>query len=247
MELANNEQLIQAVAMDNYVAALEGNAEKSVRYKMYGLDLIANAKTGTITECLAKELTSYVDQCGSLVKTLHEKRRPFTDQLVAIQKQFVAVENAIDPKKPGSPAYQCGMLLDAYFQERLDEITRQRERLEMNHQRTMRRIQSRTDLTEEARRAAIERADNRRVVGQQNLDMRSIDAELLPRAFTPNGYIELFKFWWENVGKGLPDEELRRVFHPMLQYAKRQARADVRIDSPDVTYVPTPKRKQAVA
>lgn len=67
--------------------------------------------------------------------------------------------------------------------------------------------------------------------------------ELIRRA-EHEGYMVLLAFWWENRGKGMPDDELRKTFHPILMYAKAQARKGILVDSPHVSYLAEPKRKK---
>ena len=42
----------------------------------------------------------------------------------------------------------------------------------------------------------------------------------------------------------VPDDELRKTFHPILMYAKAQARKGILVDSPHVSYLAEPKRKK---
>ena len=175
---------------------------------------------------------------------MHEMRRPFTEILADLQKRFVSLENAIDPRKPGTPAHTCGQYLDSFLRKQMDEALKQRERLEKNLRQTKRRIEGRQDLSEEEKRTALERADKRRLLGERDLSLREIDSELIPEPLSPEGYMVLLAFWWENRGKGMPDDELRKTFHPILMYAKAQARKGILVDSPHVSYLAEPKRKK---
>ena len=102
----------------------------------------------------------------------------------------------------------------------------------------------RQDLSEEEKHTALERAEKRRLLGECDLSLRAIDSELIPEPLSPEGYMALLAFWWENRGKGLPDDELRKTFHPILMYAKAQARKGILVDSPHVSYLAEPKRKK---
>ena len=217
--------------MEKCAIALNQNAENSVRFIRFGQELIRRAEHEGMDEGMADEIRSYNSQCASQIKAMHEMRRPFTEILADLQKRFVSLENAIDPRKPGTPAHTCGQYLDSFLRKQMDEALKQRERLEKNLRQTKRRIEGRQDLSEEEKRTALERADKRRLLGERDLSL-------------PEGYMVLLAFWWENRGKGMPDDELRKTFHPILMYAKAQARKGILVDSPHVSYLAEPKRKK---
>ena len=229
--------LIQTPSMEKCAIALNQNAENSVRFIRFGQELIRRAEHEGMDEGMADEIRSYNSQCASQIKAMHEMRRPFTEILADLQKRFVSLENAIDPRKPGTPAHTCGQYLDSFLRKQMDEALKQRERLEKNLRQTKRRIEGRQDISEEEKRTALERADKRRLLGERDLSLREIDSE-------PEGYMVLLAFWWENRGKGMPDDELRKTFHPILMYAKAQARKGILVDSPHVSYLAEPKRKK---
>ena len=247
--MKNNEtkqktMLIQTPSMEKCAIALNQNAENSVRFIRFGQELIRRAEHEGMDEGMADEIRSYNSQCASQIKAMHELRRPFTEILADQQKRFVSLENAIDPRKPGTPAHTCGQYLDSFLRDQMDEAFKQRERLEKNLRQTQRRIEGRQDLSEEEKRTALERADKRRLLGERDLSLRAIDSELIPEPLSPEGYMVLLAFWWENRGKGMPDDELRKTFHPILMYAKAQARKGILVDSPHVSYLAEPKRKK---
>ena len=61
----------------------------------------------------------------------------------------------------------------------------------------------------------------------------------------PDGYIDLLRFWWQELGRNLSDDDLERIFRPMLSYAKKQARKGVKVESVYVEYREAPKGSQA--
>ena len=218
--------------MEKCAIALNQNAENSVRFIRFGQELIRRAEHEGMDEGMADEIRGYNSQCASQIKAMHEMRRPFTEILTDLQKRFVNLENA------------CGQYLDSFLRKQMDEALKQRERLEKNLRQTQRRIEGRQDLSEEEKRTALERADKRRLLGERDLSLREIDSELIPEPLSPEGYMVLLAFWWENRGKGMPDDELRKTFHPILMYAKAQARKGILVDSPHVSYLAEPKRKK---
>ena len=143
-------------------------------------------------EGMADEIRSYNSQCASQIKAMHEMRRPFTEILADLQKRFVSLENAIDPRKPGTPAHTCGQYLDSFLRKQMDEALKQRERLEKNLRQTKRRIEGRQDLSEEEKRTALERADKRRLLGERDLSLREIDSELIPEPYRQRA---TWSFW----------------------------------------------------
>ena len=61
----------------------------------------------------------------------------------------------------------------------------------------------------------------------------------------PDGYIDLLRFWWQELGRNLSDDDLERIFRPMLSYARKQARKGVVVESVYVEYREVPKGSQA--
>lgn len=237
--MGKNKSVVLKLDINSFETVLNENAEKSVATKTAGEKLFVQAETFGVNENLAEEIRAYISECSGAVRTMHEKRRPFTDALTKLQKQLVALENAIDPKKTDSPAYNCNVVLKQYLRSVAEKARAEAVRLQKNYEMSQKRISKITD--EKKKAEAYNRAAERRTSGLASLQLNAVEMELIPEALTVDGYVELFKFWWENVGKGLPDADLRRIMHPMLMFAKQQARKGVRIDSPCVEYKEEPK------
>ena len=237
--MEKNKKELLKLNLNSFETVLNENAGKSVAVKTTGEKLFVQAETFGMNENLAEEIRTYISECSSTVRTMHEKRRPFTDTLTKLQKQLVALENAIDPKKTNSPAYNCNVVLKQYLRSVAEKARAEAARLQKNYEMSQKRISKITD--EKKKAEAYNRAAERRTSGFASLQLNAVEMELIPEALTVDGYVELFKFWWENVGKGLPDADLRRIMHPMLMFAKQQARKGVRIDSPCVEYKEEPK------
>ncbi len=62
----------------------------------------------------------------------------------------------------------------------------------------------------------------------------------LPVPNDPLGFIELFKFWWEQKGQYLPQDDMERFFKLPLTFARQQAQKGVFIDSQYVEYQEEP-------
>ena len=237
--MEKNKKELLKLNLNSFETVLNENAGKSVAVKTTGEKLFVQAETFGMNENLAEEIRTYISECSSTVRTMHEKRRPFTDALTKLQKQLVSLENAIDPKKTDSPAYNCNVVLKQYLRSVAEKARAEAARLQKNYEMSQKRISKITD--EKKKAEAYNRAAERRTSGLASLQLNSVEMELIPEVLTVDGYVELFKFWWENVGKGLPDADLRRIMHPMLMFAKQQARKGVRIDSPCVEYKEEPK------
>lgn len=162
------------------------------------------------------------------------------DALQQLQKRFVAEENAIDPQKRDTPAFTLVAHARSYYQARLDEAAERERQLTRNREATGRRVERRKDWSDEQKRAALQRADARLIEGRRAINAAVPAVELVPVARCPEAYAELFLFWFENHGKSLPDMELRRLLHPMLQFAKKAARG-LKLQSERVAYEAVPK------
>ena len=237
--MGKNKSITLKIDINSFETVLNENAGKSVATKTTGEKLFAQAETYGMNENLAEEIRTYIAECSGAVRTMHEKRRPFTDALTKLQKQLVSLENAIDPKKTDSPAYNCNVVLKQYLRSVAEKARAEAARLQKNYEMSQKRIGKITD--EKKKAEAYNRAVERRTSGLASLQLNAVEMELIPEVMTVDGYVELFKFWWENVGKGLPDADLRRIMQPMLMFAKQQARKGVRIDSPCVEYKEEPK------
>ena len=228
--------------------AMKGIEEVLVRNEQIGLDcrmageqLWKQIDTHGVDEIAADEVRAYMFRAANEVQQMMAARKPFTDRLRAVCTQFTALENAIDPKKEASPAYRCHRALTAYLKSKRAEVETERKRLEENLVRSQKRAESRKGWNEVQRQAALSRAEERYAEGIRSLSQQTVEVELIPRPAAPEGYVELFKFWWENVGQNLSTDDLDRIFHPMLMYAKKQAAKGVFIHNEFINYMEEPK------
>lgn len=237
--------LLPNLSIDNCVLTLEANAKTSVAVAATGKRLVKRIASEGMNEAMAASCTDYVAACNGEVKRLNIGRKPFTGALTEIQKKFVKIEKDIDPQVSGSPAYEIIGLLKSY---KLKQLAKEQEaacRLEKNRMLTEKRVLGRDDLTDEQKEVALMRADNRLQKGQAELAIGQIEIELIPVVAAPDGYIDLLRPWWEEVGRYLPESDLERIFHPMISYAKKQARKGILVDSANISYAEEPKIKVA--
>lgn len=227
--------------MKDCVLTLQSNAKSNVLYAGKGHQLLERIGREGMNEAFANEIKSYISECTCEVKQMNSIRKPFTAKLTELQKQFVTLEKGIDPTEKGSPAYEAANMLRAYLKKQMNEANARAFQLQKNRDRTGKRIAGRDDLTEEEKALALQKADSRLLAGQASLRLDEVAADLVPVVTEPEGYIDLLRFWWQELGRNLSDDDLERIFRPMLSYAKKQARKGVKVNSVYVAYLPEPK------
>ena len=237
--------LLPNLSTENCVLTLEANAKISVAVAATGKHLVKRIVSEGMDEAAAASCSDYITACNGEVKRLNIGRKPFTTMLTEIQKKFVKIEKDIDPNVPGSPAYEIAGLLKNYKLKQLEEAEEAARRLEKNRLLTEKRVLGRGDLTDGQKEAALKRANERLQKGQAELAIGHIETDLIPIVTAPDGYIDLLRPWWEEVGRHLPESDLGRIFHPMISYAKKQARKGILVDSDNISYVVEPKIKVA--
>lgn len=233
------------LSTENCVLTLEANAKISVAVAAAGKRLIKQIDEESMNETLAKECIDYISACNNEVKRLNASRKRFTSMLTEIQKKFVKVEKDIDPDTAGSPAFKMITLLSVYRKKQMEKNLEVTERLLKNYRKTEKRVLGRDDLTDEQKKATLKRADERLLKRQANLAIGQIETDLIPIVTSPDGYIDLLRPWWEEIGRYLSENDLERIFHPMISYAKKQARKGILVNSTNVSYVAEPKIKVA--
>ena len=240
---AKAEEMAQVAipATQHIEETLVKNQQVSQDCQAAGSALWRRIEQNGVNEIAADEVRAYLFRAASEVQQMMAARKPFTDRLRAVCAQFTALENAIDPKKNTSPAYRCHRALAEYLKSKRVAAETTRKQLEENLVRSQKRAESRKGWNESQRQAALSRAEERYTEGLRSLAQQTVEVELIPRPTSPEGYIELFKFWWENVGQNLSADDLDRIFHPMLMYAKKQAAKGVFIHNEFINYMEEPK------
>jgi len=224
------------ISVENGSELLKTNAQSSVNYQNLGTELIGRIRRDGMDEMLVLEARGYVTQCTSGVQQMHALRKPFTSKLTEIQRQFVALEKEIDPSAEGSPAFEVAGLLRDFLRQQTLEAEATGQRIEINHERTEKRINARIDLSDTEKQQAMHRADNRLIAARVKLKLSEIPVHYIPFVTEPDGYIALFRYWWTEIGHSLPDSDLQRIFRPMLSFARKQARKGIRVDNECVEY-----------
>lgn len=229
-----------ALSMDKASQALDLNRTESLRLLNEGKSLLGETDGKGKDDGRFVRLQDYIDRCNNAKAEMNTRRKPFTTALTRLQKQFVAEENAIDPALAGSPAAEAKLCIRAWQQAKMDAAAEAERRLLKNRDSYGRRLARREDLTGDEREAALQRADTRLLYGQKALKADAVRTETVPVVTSADGYLEAFKFWWESVGKGLPAVDLDHYLHPMLSFARKQARKGVFIAGNGIIYKTVP-------
>ena len=132
---------------------------------------------------------------------MRSSRKPITDRLMALQKKFTLLENEIDPLKPGSIGDICQNCLRELLRQEWEENKQVKEQLQTNYERQLKRIDKRKVSDEKKEEA---RLNARKKLLEEERKLSNIQIQKLPVPNDPLGFIELFKFWWEQKGQYLP-------------------------------------------
>ena len=168
---------------------------------------------------------------------MRSSRKPITDRLMALQKKFTLLENEIDPLKPGSIGDICQNCLRELLRQEWEENKQVKEQLRTNYERQLKRIDKRKVSDEKKEEA---RLNARKKLLEEERKLSNIQIQKLPVPNDPLGFIELFKFWWEQKGQYLPQDDMERFFKLPLTFARQQAQKGVFIDSQYIEYQEEP-------
>ncbi len=227
--------------MTNGLTTLKSNAESSLAVIKTGKRMIESIGREGMNEVLADQVRAYISYCNGEMQRLHNLRKPFTTRLTEIQKQFVKLEKDIDPNVSGSPAFEASSLLRGYLHKQIDDAMAAEQRLVKNRQATENRLRKRDDIDETRLETLLQRADNRLLKGQSEIRLAEVPVDLIPVVTEPEGYIDLLRYWWQEIGRNLPDSDLERIFRPAISFAKKQAKKGNKVESIYVEYRPEPK------
>ena len=202
--------------MENLQSALNLSVATNAELKKRGEDLLKNVNNAAKSEMkeFAVDLSEFVQDCKGEVARMRSSRKPITDRLMALQKKFTSLENEIDPLKK-----------------------QVKEQLRTNYERQLKRIDKRKVSDEKKEEA---RLNARKKLLEEERKLSNIQIQKLPVPNDPLGFIELFKFWWEQKGQYLPQDDMERFFKLPLTFARQQAQKGVFIDSQYVEYQETP-------
>ena len=95
--------------MENLQSALNLSVATNAELKKRGEDLLKNVNGAAKSEKkeFAVDLSEFVQDCKDEVARMRSSRKPITNRLTALLKNFTSLENEIDPLKPGSIGDIC--------------------------------------------------------------------------------------------------------------------------------------------
>ena len=225
--------------MENLQSALNLSAAANAELKKRGEDLLKNVNGAAKSEKkeFAVDLSEFVQDCKDEVARMRSSRKPITNRLTALLKNFTLLENEIDPLKPGSIGDVCQNCLRELLRQEWEENKQVKEQLRTNYERQLKRIDKRKVSDEKKEEA---RLNARKKLLEEERKLSNIQIQKLPVPNDPLGFIELFKFWWEQKGQYLPQDDMERFFKLPLTFARQQAQKGVFIDSQYIEYQEEP-------
>ena len=233
----NNALALQS--MENLQSALNLSVATNAELKKRGEDLLKNVINAAKSEVkeFAVDLSEFVQDCKGEVARMRSSRKPITDRLMALQKKFTLLENEIDPLKPGSIGDVCQNCLRELLRQEWEENKQVKEQLRTNYERQLKRIDKRKVSDEKKEEA---RLNARKKLLEEERKLSNIQIQKLPVPNDPLGFFELFKFWWEQKGQYLPQDDMERFFKLPFTFARQQAQKGVFIDSQYIEYQEEP-------
>lgn len=127
-------------------AAFNTNALSSTRCADFGRSLLAEIERIGMTDDLDRRCADYIDKAKRTLKTMNERRAPFTKLFDQIRSEFTGMENSVDPAKKDSIPYQIQQARNAYAARKRKEV----EHLRQEELRRQQREQAVARYTQDA-------------------------------------------------------------------------------------------------
>lgn len=120
IKLANIQTVLQT-APQSY----NENRASHDRCVEFGLTILNEVRTYGMNDDLDRRAASYIEKARRTVKAMYERRSPVTRMLDNVRSAFIAMENEVDPSKPGTVAYDLQQFRNRYAaQKRAEEEKR---------------------------------------------------------------------------------------------------------------------------
>ena len=200
--------------------------------------LMEKAQHARFGDPVVDQLWDFVRSCDEKANGMRSRRKLYTDKLLKFRNIFTSQENELSTSKPGSIGSAARERLKCIYQAELNRQDEERSMLELELNRKLDAISLRTDWTDEEKQEAEYAARNELATCVAAFPTIRFGYEPVP--VNPDGYLELFKFWWEETGRRLSDEDLKRFFHLPITFARRKAVKGEFVKSPLVEYVKEP-------
>lgn len=128
IQTENIQTIVQAAPQ-----AFQDNKLSQQRCDEAGQAIYNAIKTQGMTDALDQQAAVYIEKARKTVKKMNERRAPVTKLFDDIRKEFTAMENSIDPLKPGTVPYVLQQQRNQFAARKHAEEERKR-RLELERQ-----------------------------------------------------------------------------------------------------------------
>ena len=107
--------------------AYNTNSLSSVRCADFGKNLLDEIECSGMTDELDKRCADYIDKAKRTLKTMNERRAPFTKLFDQIRSEFTGMENSIDPTKKDTVPYKIQQARNTFAAKKREEVERARQ------------------------------------------------------------------------------------------------------------------------
>ena len=107
--------------------AYNTNSLSSVRCADFGKNLLDEIERSGMTDELDKRCADYIDKAKRTLKTMNERRAPFTKLFDQIRSEFTGMENSIDPTKKDTVPYKIQQARNTFAAKKREEVERARQ------------------------------------------------------------------------------------------------------------------------
>ena len=96
----------------------------------FGLTILNIVRAQGMNDTLDQQAASFIEKARRTLKAMNERRSPVTKLFDEVRSAFTALENEVDPSRPGTVAYDLQQFRNQYAaQKRAEEERRQREEM----------------------------------------------------------------------------------------------------------------------
>lgn len=132
--------------------AFEENKNSSLKCNEFGQSLLAKIQSEGMNDELDQKSAVYIEKAKRTVKTMNERRSPFTKLFDQIRSEFTVLENSIDPAKTDTIPFQIQKARDSYALKKRLEAERIRQEELRRQQREAAIAKYRQDCNDDYKR-----------------------------------------------------------------------------------------------
>lgn len=138
-------ELIQYSELNNAVAVLDNNKTRVANALNACQSTLAAMQQG-LTDEIDQSAAELISKVKKTIDFVNNQRKPVTQSLDAIKKEFTSIEAELDPTKPGTVPYQIQQLRNGFAQQKLEHANLLRKQQEAEQMREHQKIQLRADI-----------------------------------------------------------------------------------------------------